>query len=358
MTAATGVASTRWFCAEGCHDTEAASVSSHQASTHAEVSCMACHMEVGSNPLVYMFHKAQSLGGLYSTLAESDLPPLNANSRVALTMQSSQCTQCHDLSKRKVTPARGILIDHESHDKNGVACSVCHNRIGHQETFKLAMNGSDANAEHLLHPDFMTMKACFRCHSQTQTPAGGLKAPGECEACHTSPVDLKPDSHFKKGFFPKGHAKLGQEEAGRVASFEVAAEVVVSPAEETTQTEGDHINLGSNLTAVGAVNECNMCHSEKFCSNCHGLPMPHPVDFADGHAKLGQSKPKVCSNCHGQAAQFCNECHHGAAIEWKYVTARPWREQHPGAVQQVGPASCFKCHHPTYCAECHVKGRR
>jgi hypothetical protein len=243
-------------------------------------------------------------------------------------MQSSQCTQCHDLSKRKVTPARGILINHESHDKKGVACSVCHNRIGHQEAFRLAMTGSDANAEYLLHPDFMTMQACFRCHSQTETPAGGLKAPGECEACHTSPVDeLKPESHFKKGFFPKGHAKLGQEEASRVASFEVAAEVVIEPAEEATQTEDGHTNVGSKLTPTGAVNECNMCHSEKFCSNCHGLPMPHPVDFADGHAKLGQSKPKV----------FCDRVEVCDGPVMAQAASRRGATGGPGIVFQVPP---------------------
>jgi hypothetical protein len=84
--------------------------------------------------------------------------------------------------------------------------------------------------------------------------------------------------------------------------------------------------------------------------------MPHPVDFLDTHPKLGQTKPKVCATCHGDADQFCDECHHGKSITWEYDTKTPWRKQHPSAVKQTGASPCFKCHDPTYCARCHVRG--
>jgi len=64
----------------------------------------------------------------------------------------------------------------------------------------------------------------------------------------------------------------------------------------------------------------------------------------------------VCARCHGNATTFCNECHHGTAINWPYDQATPWQKQHPQAVSQTGASACFECHNPTYCANCHVNG--
>ncbi len=100
-----GITSTRWFCAEGCHKVQDDTILAYEASTHSEISCMACHMPVNANPVVFLLHKAEALGELYLTVRDDFELPLNAESEVALTMATKQCTQCHNMPNRIVTPS-------------------------------------------------------------------------------------------------------------------------------------------------------------------------------------------------------------------------------------------------------------
>jgi len=53
---------------------------------------------------------------------------------------------------------------------------------------------------------------------------------------------------------------------------------------------------------------CDVCHGgERWCRDCHGLPMPHPEDIIDAHPDLVQGQAGVCMNCHG--IQSCTRCH-------------------------------------------------
>lgn len=356
---ALGVTSTRWFCAEGCHKVQDDTITAYEHSVHRNISCMACHMPVGADPITFLLHKAEALGELALTVTNNYELPLNGESELALTMESSQCTQCHDTEKRPVTPSPGIVIDHAVHAEKEVTCTICHNRTAHVEDFELTLTDPETGEPNKPHEDFMSMTACFRCHSQEKT---GDNPPGACAACHTPALKLKPASHDAKGFYPKGHAKLAAVEESRAASADGAAwlsaeESSASVSEDTEGegTEGEE-NLGESLIKVESINECSTCHSRSFCIDCHGVPMPHPPIFTKTHGAVGKKDPGVCVKCHGSAATFCNECHHGKAMNLPYNTRRPWRTAHPAAVQNVGASACFKCHNPTYCAECHVRG--
>ncbi len=57
-----GITSTRWFCAEGCHKVQDDTITAYEHSAHAEISCMACHMPVAANPVIFLIHKAEALG--------------------------------------------------------------------------------------------------------------------------------------------------------------------------------------------------------------------------------------------------------------------------------------------------------
>lgn len=353
MILALGITSTRWFCSEGCHKVQDDTIIAYQHSVHSEVSCMACHMPVNSSPVTFILHKAEALGELYLTVTNKFELPLNPESEVALTMPSTQCTQCHDLAKRTVTPSEGIIIDHSVHEEAEVDCTICHNRTAHVEDFELTLTNPENGEPNTRHADFMTMTACFRCHSQGETPEGGLKAPGACSACHPADFQLKPPSHLEEGFYPTNHGKLGAEEASRVAEFDS------QEATENAEAEGGHdeeASLGENLVPVESINECYTCHAETFCSDCHGLTMPHPADFTKTHGDLGKENPGACTKCHGSADVFCDACHHGTAMGVEYTAGTNWKLQHKTTVDQVGAKACFECHEPTYCAECHVRG--
>ena len=101
MIVALGVTSTFWFCSEGCHKVQDDTIIAYQRSTHSKISCMACHMPAGANPVVFILHKAEALGELYMTVTDNFELPLNAESEVSLVMKSTQCTQCHNMENRE-----------------------------------------------------------------------------------------------------------------------------------------------------------------------------------------------------------------------------------------------------------------
>lgn len=364
MIALLAATSSYWFCANGCHKVQDDTIAAYQASTHSEISCLACHMPVNASPVAFMLHKATALGELYLTVTKKYEIPLNGESHVAIEMASTQCTQCHS-TNRAITPSTGIIIDHAIHADNDVSCTMCHNRIAHADQAIEFVNVDPATGEaNHAHSDFMSMTACFRCHTQE----GGDAPPGACDACHPADFELKPENHFEAGFYAKGgdshlHAELARaawgettataEASGTAEATAVAKETAV--AEETEAAGAEH---GAEVPAVEDVFYCGTCHADSFCESCHGIPMPHPAGFADGHGDVGKSKPAICANCHakGELAtsgdlEFCNSCHHAAADP-----TQPWIPQHFVVVRETGAEPCFECHNPTYCAQCHVRG--
>jgi hypothetical protein len=323
---ALGVTSTNWFCANACHKVQDDTITAYDHSSHDKISCIACHMPVNSDPLTFALHKIETLGELWVTVTNRFELPINPDSELAQNkgkMPAAQCTQCHDMSTRSVTPSAGIIIDHKKHSDHGIQCTMCHNRTAHKEDFRPKLRGNNFR-----HQDFMKMEACFRCHSQK--PGG--QAPGTCSACHPGGFELKPENHSVEGFYPKGHSTLARADQ----------------------------------------KYCNMCHdAQTFCDGCHGLPMPHPANFADladladpaSHnnlLKAGKVKLEQCLRCHGTKtgdAKSCNACHHPDGDPNK-----PWIPQHSLIVRQKGFTGCLSssggCHESSYCAACHVRGVR
>lgn len=350
---ALGVTSTRWFCAEGCHKVQDDTILAYERSSHSEISCMACHMPVGADPITFVLHKAEALGELYLTVTDNFELPLNAQSHVALEMESKQCLQCHNLENRAVTPADGIVIDHDAHAEEGLGCAVCHNRVAHIENFNLTLKDPSTGEPNKKHEQFMTMTACFRCHEQ----GSDGRAPGECKACHTAGFQLKPASHLEDGFYPKGHAAMAKDEASRTAEPTRTAEGVTSETPEGRPVDTTGHGEALDLPTVASIDYCSTCHSKTFCTDCHGIPMPHPADFKKGHGDSGKKDPESCALCHGDAERFCDECHHGTAMDLPYDGSQgPWRRAHPAGVRALGASRCFECHDPTFCAHCHVRG--
>lgn len=402
MIVALGVTSTRWFCSEGCHKVQDDTIEAYTRSTHSEISCMACHMPVNANPAIFVLHKATALGELYLTVRNDFELPLNGESHVALTMAATQCTQCHNMENRVPTPSEGVKIDHAVHSEVNAACTVCHNRIAHNESGDWEPKLSDpaSGDKSVKHTSFMSMTACFRCHGLEK----GAAAPGACSACHPADFELKPPSHKDKEFFPKGHAELAREavEAVTEAKAEaaggegesaegtetgllgtsaayasggegekesVAKEDVAEVLEAQRDSKGKGGSIGAELPKVGTINYCSTCHVETFCSNCHGMTIPHPAEFKEpkdpksptSHPAVAKTMAKKCEMCHTKAdPQFCNKCHHGEkAGGWDYKASVPWtQKQHPQAVQAGGVKACTaRCHAVKFCVDCHT-GRK
>lgn len=309
---ALGITSTRWFCSEGCHKVQDDTIAAYRRSPHSEVSCMACHMPVGTSPVSFVMHKTEALGELYLTVSGRYELPLNAEGELSQdeeAMSSEQCTQCHS-PNRPVTPSAGVFIDHEAHEEAGVRCAQCHNRIAHTEDgLKLRLAGNRQ------HEDFMSMEGCARCHRLDNE----AKAPGKCAVCHPKSFELKPDNHLDAGFYDRGGRRDGHAKMAKADS-----------------------------------EYCSMCHeTAAFCDPCHGMAMPHPAEFEKNHAAQGRRQLTTCWRCHDEGVkpdEFCNLCHHPGASPKK-----SWIAQHFLKVQAEGTESCMGCHTPSYCAKCHVR---
>ena len=360
-----GVTSTRWFCTEGCHKVQDDTITAYQHSSHAQISCMACHMPVNANPVIFIVHKAEALGELYMTVTNKYELPLNAESEVALTMTPDHCTQCHSLATRVVSPSAGIKINHDAHTSRNVSCTVCHNRIAHREDFAATLIDPVTGKTPRKHDDFTKMTACFRCHGLE----AGSPAPGTCSACHTTGFTLKPPSHLQPDFFPKGHADLAKESLATVAeTLKERGIAAVTPEVKTefvAASKDGKADVVATLAPVGAINYCSTCHVDTFCTNCHGTTIPHSAEFKEpkdandplGHPAISKTIAKKCVMCHGddKKTHFCSDCHHGKKVGTEFNPAKPWTTQHPIAVAKSGVKSCTtQCHTAKFCVDCHT----
>ena len=375
LMAALGATSSYWFCGGFCHSVQLDSVVAYDGSSHSMVACISCHLPVNADPVTFLYHKAHAgIVGAYQLATKTYHVPLNPVSELALNaghMGSEQCTQCHS-ENREITPTRGILINHEVHEENHIHCTACHNRVAHPEgEIEITMVEPESGEPAALHADFMTMTACFRCHSLTgESPSGEeYAAPGECSVCHPASFELKPANHMEEGFYPAGHAELATMEidhaTGRPAE-NVRQPVLHGESEESSATDeseyapsaGDAHVL--HLADVAAIEYCSTCHVvDTFCVGCHGVEMPHPEGFIENHGEEGTARADSCAMCHAgggrpvenAGTEFCNGCHHKGSDP-----LQPWIPQHFVIVEQQGAQGCFDCHEPTYCAECHVRG--
>jgi len=383
---ALGVTSTYWFCANGCHKVQDDTITAYDNSSHSKISCMACHMPVNADPITFVLHKAEALGELYLTATGKYEIPLNGESHLALEFNPNNCVQCHS-ENRVITASAGIIIDHAVHEEKEVTCTMCHNRVAHNEDGIEFVNTDPASGElNGGHVDFMTMTACFRCHGLE----AGSEAPGECAKCHPKGFELKPPSHMEAGFYPKKHAELaleaqavvdeaaaeGEEGEEGEASEEGTEGEEPEESEESTETSslgveeaaassGEENPWAEEMPGVHEVNYCSTCHKESFCTNCHGMEMPHPAEFKEpkdpkdpqGHPALSKTKADKCDMCHQTKKTnflFCNNCHHGTASDWTYNPKIAWEKQHASAVVKNGVAGCLEqCHEKKFCLDCH-----
>lgn len=337
--------STYWFCTTPCHIVHDDNTAAYHASTHKNVSCIACHEPVNASPITFTLMKIHVLPDLPATIFKTFELPANGKSQVAVDMPSGQCTQCHNMANRKVTPSKGIIIDHEKHAKLGVTCATCHNRVAHpEEEIELKLAGNRK------HENWIKMDGCFRCHGDEKY----AEAPTKCSACHTKKFDLEPATHDKADWYTsfgdsRGHAEAALEESRSIEESRKLAE------------EGEEIDAekaqGPILRPAGTVNSCNTCHEQKFCESCHGLDIPHTKTFVKQHSKAGYAEPAKCAKCHARskaeaAARLgaCESCHHKEG-----KPGIPWTQQHPAVVKAKGTDGCFKCHDALICSKCHVK---
>ena len=337
------------FCTRACHSVHGDDVAAFGESAHQRAGCITCHVGVDAGALGRFAYRLGKLGDYGPVLLRRVEQPVNAASGVALAMPSAQCTQCHVMEKRHVTPSAGIVIDHAVHESTGIGCTVCHNRVAHPEAaIALEVKGNAPKQ------DFMRMTACYRCHSLGEAWASEYRASGECAVCHTPGFDLEPPSHDAEDWYTeRGDSK------GHATAFKAAAERATGAP---VSGGGSGREALVRVPSVAVVNECYTCHLAAYCTGCHGTEIPHPDGFAEAHSQqFAASDAAGCAKCHNKTGaqandrQACTLCHHPG-----FVPAEgPWRQRHDDVIASgVKPMeSCYGCHEETFCSSCHVRGQ-
>lgn len=312
---------------------------------------------------------------------------------IALPLALAACAGV--LGIKRKTDARAF--EHRAHVLKGVSCLSCHEGI---------LGARDEGALHL--PD---TKACLRCHEKPHKPEPcgqchgsphersratmarkHLKfehrkhvaaSKGTCVRCHVQAGDDRPDS-----MLPPMATCLGchhHENQFTVRKCEGCH--VDLPAEHTMPSthivhEGDFVRE-HGIRAASSRTLCATCHSERFCSSCHGATVPalpqrlafdktrlaglHRAGFRSRHAEEARAQPALCTSCHSESS--CQKCH---ATERVAAGMGARRSPHPpgwvgsgrgsgghGAQARINPISCASCHGGAgeqLCVGCHRVG--
>jgi nitrate/TMAO reductase-like tetraheme cytochrome c subunit len=278
-----------------CHEM-APRAESWRKSAHASVKCVNCHVAPHAwyeLPKSVFLQSSLLLHDTGVHLSGDYEDPVDSPPAGTKPIPDANCLQCHDVN-RKATSGYRILIDHPKHAKLNGSCVSCHIRTGHP---------IDSRGRAL-----SLMGQCFTCHGT----GADAKAPANCSLCHPSDYELKPASH-KDAEWMERHGRVAESDA----------------------------------------EQCDLCHEQSFCDDCHGLKMPHPTDWSkgqEGHAAIAEQNRAVCEKCHGGSADMCTMCHHESYDPMKGT----WVKQHFAEVDRQGTEYCLKCHSPVYCVRCHV----
>ncbi|MHB0976285.1 MAG: cytochrome c3 family protein [Candidatus Aquicultorales bacterium] len=328
------------FC-NVCHPMKA-DVEAWQKSSHANVTCFACHLKPGLGNFV-QGHVVDAVKSGLAWVTGNYHTPINVESKLSEHLSSDGCKTCHTL--KNVVPSPGVLINHGAHTERGIGCATCHNRVGHVD-----MKGGYVSA--------VSMEGCTRCHGFAKEDT----APGKCELCHTKGFDLIPTDHDAADWTTNKHSIQAKEAVAKVkGGGKEAGEKEVASAEEGAAGEGHEGTPPLPLHNGKA--SCDQCHDrEKFCFGCHKTEIPHPANYKNStvHGKEGTEKPQVCANCHAREAgtqNFCTACHHkGFDPNVAWVNAKGATQKHPQVAKAGGAEGCFRCHDERYCSSCHING--
>lgn len=207
-----------------------------------------------------------------------------------IPVSSAGCLRCHEEILDGTIRSSRVIVQHSDFIEAGLECIECHPTVGHQLPAEPKTTATIPRTP---------MTTCLLCHD-------GVKAPAGCPTCHI----------------------------GR------PSDMARAPAP------------GAAATPPGCSSTCHEKDQER-CTDCHGIEMPHPVDFKRVHAETSADDPLVCTKCHenATAAQACG-CHPDGATHGSYSV---WYKQHGPQAAASGPGGCL-CHDNNgyqMCLKCH-----
>ena len=266
--------STTAYCAS-CKATQEAAARWRESS-HAKVSCTACHIPPGvGNQVKWRSREWVNIWADYLNVPQVAVRgsrPGNAN-----------CLKCHTIDNIP-DESNGIRMPHQAHvEMRDLTCADCHDNVAHPVPGEARRGPS--------------MAVCSMCHN-----ANG--APDDCGVCHTSgtPEDVHPKDYLQT----HGAEALLDEQACLRCHHSKKEFCDACHAKPTP----DHFSGDWRYTHGPAAKKnragCLGCHDEDtFCEQCHRVS--HPADWEQSHGAVAARSEGACQVCHPQG--MCDRCH-------------------------------------------------
>lgn len=230
------------------------------------------------------------LSGMVHSVGGAVMPSATSRSSM-VAVPDAACLACHAPEAiLEVVVSRGVRMSHAALSDNGYACVDCHESLVHgTPEGKLAVP---------------TMGMCTKCHN-------GRDVSAACATCHPERAADDGD-RLRDAEWGVTHG-TGWEQAHGLGDLTTCV-----ICHEPSKCEGCHgvllphpvdfgIVHGGQAIAIGA-STCRTCHTSAFCASCHGIEMPHPDGFLPSHSKVAAGLVDGrCMVCHVPAN--CNECH-------------------------------------------------
>ncbi|MHC0037857.1 NapC/NirT family cytochrome c [Pseudoneobacillus sp. C159] len=336
------------FCAS-CHEMKP-EYYTWKASSHSEVACVNCH--TGSTKEDYAKSKANGLVQVYKKASQTYTAPIQMPDEIP----DSACEKCHNMNNREVTPTGDIIIPHDKHQKENVACIKCHSGVAHGKvaerkvTFKTDYDLWDEKVGHSIMSErsFVRpkMEKCMNCHESREITL-------ECNACHTT--GMYPASHKKASFKNSLHPSEAKENLANCNECHkyMSEEEITGFEKQSVYTQF----LRKERTTNKKITVQDYAKENTFCKNCHTTrPESHIKGFITTHGLHAKQNQQKCLVCHDYQKTgknnisnvTCGSCHpssHGNDFRLTHPIEVP--------VNQKLEQSCYQCHNRKTCSTCH-----
>jgi len=222
------------------------------------------------------------------------------------------CQACHQNRRPSSHDAQWLKFHFGNAAERPEMCATCHSpdyceschRVMRHDTQWLRQHGVKLNqlGDKMRWSGETMRQLCNHCHT-----------PQSCQNCHGLPMP-HPEGWDEK------HSQVGHQNlvlCQRCHNFQSDTCQTCHQMRPSSHTEDFRKEHPRRITDSGA--SCQVCHGRNACLDCHKVPMPHPKDFGETHAKLGQQRgwkgysgvkklqAAQCATCH--AVKYCNQCH-------------------------------------------------
>lgn len=234
------------------------------------------------------------------------------------TSTNAVCLSCH-------AETAHVLAADQENPHSDAGCVACHepggmvSRVTGNLTPRLLHFADASLSDVALMEEYgrITQSSCLSCHDMRNngdvvdkerglrmSHAEPLDASVECVECHT-PVSGVVAGH-NAGMSPCLRCHDAKRASAECSTCHDRKAAQAARSEVTTAYAGVQIEEV----------RCGSCHDEKQeCDSCHGIRMPHTVEFkAYAHARAGAADfwyngGKGCAKCHTPTRRSCQRCH-------------------------------------------------